>query len=81
MFYLGTLLRTIAWETVPQITLRNCSKEVREEPRYIGVFAENKIKAHIIKHKKITANHKSQASQVNVFVLFYVWEDTRVWGS
>ena len=81
MFLGGTLLRTITQGTACQITLRNCSKEVREEPRYIGIFAENKIKALVIKHKKITANHKSQASQVNVFVLFYVWEDTRVWGS
>ena len=40
MFYSGTLLRTIAWETASQIALRNCPKEVREEPGYIGVFAE-----------------------------------------
>ena len=65
-------------KTASQLAVRDCSEE---KPGYIGVFAENKIKAHIIKHKKITANHKSQASQVNVFVLFYVWEDTRVWGS
>lgn len=72
---------TITQDTVCQITLRNYSKEVREESRHIEIFAENKTKAHVIKHKKITANHKSQASQVNVFVLFYLWEDMRVWGS
>ena len=81
MFFRGTLLRTITQDTVCQITLRNYSKEVREESRYIEIFAENKTKAHVIKHKKITTNHKSQASQVNVFVLFSVWEDMRVWGS
>ena len=40
MFYLGTLLRTIAQETESQIALRICSKEVREESGYIEVFAE-----------------------------------------
>ena len=29
MFYLGTLLRTIAWETASQIALQDCSKEVK----------------------------------------------------
>ena len=36
MFYSGTLLKTIAWDTASQIALRICSKEVREEPEYIG---------------------------------------------
>lgn len=40
MFYLGSSLRTIVWETESQITVRNCSKEVREESSYVGVFAE-----------------------------------------
>ena len=38
------LLRTIAGETASQIVLRNCSKEVVEEPGDIGVFVENKTK-------------------------------------
>ena len=42
MFYLVALLRTIAWDTASQTALRNCSKEVREEPGYIGVFAGKK---------------------------------------
>ena len=29
-------------ETASQIALRNCCKEVREEPGYIGVFAKKK---------------------------------------
>lgn len=65
----------------PGYSLPDNSEELfqrcKEEPRYRGIFAENKnTKAHVIK-QKITTNHKSQASQVNVFVLFYVWEDTR----
>ena len=39
MFYLETLLRSIAQETASQLALKNCSKEIREEP-YMGVFAE-----------------------------------------
>ena len=35
---------TIAWEAASQIALRNCSKEVREEPGYIGVFVGEKKK-------------------------------------
>ena len=41
MFYLGTLLMTMAWEK-PQISLRNYSQEVSEESGYIGIFVENK---------------------------------------
>ena len=62
MFYSGNFLRTVAWETASQVALRNCSKEAREEPGYIGVFAEkqtNKQKnPHVVKHQKSTANHK-----------------------
>ena len=41
---------------------------------FIGVFAENK--KHVVKHQKITANHKNQTSQVNDFSA----EDVRVWA-
>ena len=37
-----TLLRTKTWKTAPHIVLRNCSKGVREEPGYVGVYAEKK---------------------------------------
>lgn len=39
MFYSGTLLRTTAWDKASQIALRDFSKEVSEEPEYIGVYA------------------------------------------
>ena len=38
------VLKTIAWETLSQLALRNCSKEVVEETGYIGIFVENKTK-------------------------------------
>ena len=40
MFYLADILRTQAQETASEIALRDCSKEVREEPGYIGVFGK-----------------------------------------
>ena len=42
-FYLEDLLRTSAEELrASQIALRHCSKEVREEPGYIGRFDQKK---------------------------------------
>ena len=39
MFYSLDFLRTQAGEAASQVALRACSKEVREEPGYIGGFA------------------------------------------
>ena len=38
------LLRTITWESAFQLALRNCSKEVKEEPGYSGIFTGRKKK-------------------------------------
>ena len=78
-FYLGTLLRRLAWETAPPIALSNNSEEVMEEPRYIGVFAEEK---HVIKHKKITVKRtqKPRRLKLMILMLFYVYEDASVWA-
>ena len=68
-----------------QKALRKCSEEVREEPEYMS-FCWNKQKSkktkHFVQHQKITANHKTQTSWVNHFilVLFYVWKDVRSWA-
>lgn len=40
--YSETLLRTVAGKAASQISLRNCSKEQRQDPGYIGVFAKKK---------------------------------------
>ena len=43
--------------TASQIALRNCL-DVKEEPGYIGIFAEKKKeKEHVVEHQRITANH------------------------
>ena len=71
MFYSVALRKTIAPETASQTALRDCSKEVREEPGYIGVFAGKQNKTeHVVEHQKITANHKELTSQVNDFSAF-----------
>ena len=50
------------WETASQVALRNCSKEARAEPRYIGVVVgqgQGGEGMRVVSHQKITANHKS----------------------
>ena len=69
MFYLRTFLRTITGETAFQIALRNSSEQVREEPEYVWVFAENKTE-QAVEHQKITANQKNQTSQAKGFSAF-----------
>ena len=41
IFYSETLLRTVVQEAASQTTLRYCSKEVSEEPGYIGILTTN----------------------------------------
>ena len=40
-------LRSTAQKAASETALRNCSKEVREEPGYIGLFAEKKKNIYI----------------------------------
>ena len=51
---------------------------VREEPRYIGVFAGGKRK---FEHQKISANHKSQTFKVNDFRVFLYMGRCKCLGS
>lgn len=54
MFHLRNLLRTIAQESASWLALRNCSKEKREEPGYMGVFAEKQTnKNHVVNIKRL----------------------------
>ena len=36
-------------------------------------------KKYIVEHQKITANHRNRHLKLMILVLFYVWEDARVW--
>ena len=38
----GDLSEETAWDTASHIAPRNCSKELREEPGYLGVFIGEK---------------------------------------
>ena len=70
-FILGHYLGLSPGKVASQIALGGYSKEVREEPGHVGVFAEKKIRnTHVIEHRKITAKHKNQTSQVNDFSAF-----------
>ena len=51
-------------ETASQIALRNYSKEVREQPAFIGVFA-------VKKNQKVIAYH-SRHLKLRILVLFNV---------
>ena len=78
MFHSEALLRTAGWETASQITLRNCSKEVRQELGYIGIFAGGKKKSQNIKRLLLITQYKHLKAMILVF--FYVWEEARVWA-
>ena len=81
MFNSGNLLRTIAQELTSQVALRNCSRKIKEEPGYVGVFAEKRKKKNVVEHQKITANQKkTRYLKLMILVPSYVWEDARVWA-
>lgn len=42
--------------TVSLKTLRDCSKEVKEEPGYKGVFGKKKPQIKVVEHQKISVN-------------------------
>ena len=43
-------------------------------------FSKNKAKLHIVKHQKITVNHKNRDLKLMILILFCIWEDVRVWA-
>ena len=57
-------MRTIAWETVCQIALRNCSKEVTGKVSIYVILMKGEYKAikHIFSLQKVFASHKEQMS-------------------
>ena len=76
------VLKTIAWETLSQMALKNRSKEVVEETGYIGIFVENKTKENKMwsNIKRLLLITKNQTLKLMIIVLFYIWEDARVWA-
>ena len=59
-------MRIIAQETASQIALKRCKGEAKRDINFFFF----KLEKHVVKHKKMTANHKEVASQVNDFSAF-----------
>ena len=71
MFKSTHILRTFDQETTSQIALRDCSKEVREEPGYMGFWEKKtKDKNQVVGTKMLPLIKKKQTSQVNEFSTF-----------
>ena len=64
MFYLADFLRTSSPGAASQMALTDCSKEVREEPGYIGVFQQSSGSQNI---KRLLLIKENQTSQVKEF--------------
>lgn len=76
ILYLGTLPSTIVWETASQIGLRNYSRVYGGASMYRS-FCWKQTK-NVVKHEKITANHRKTHLTWMILVLFYVREEARV---
>ena len=76
-FLFGDLTEDNSRETASLIALRNY-EETGEGPDIYELFARKK---HVVKHKKITANHRRQTSQVNDFSVFLCMKDAKNLGS
>ena len=69
MFYSADLLSTIAQDTATQIALRDFSREVREETRYIGVFAKKK---NVVEHQNIVDNHENRHLILYIIIVLFL---------
>ena len=64
-----------------QITLQNCSKEVRGgQDTWEFLLKKKKKRKHVVKHQRIIPNHRNRHLELMILVGFYVWEDTGVWA-
>ena len=82
VLYLRNYWELVAWETLSQMTLRNCSKGVLEETGYTGVFLKTKQenKMHGQTSKYHLSSQKKQALKLMIVVLLHIWEDARLWA-
>ena len=77
-------LTSLAQKTASQITLRNGSKELREEPEYLGVSAEtkqNKNNKNVYSNiKQLQLITKDKHLKLMIFMHFCVEEDSGAWA-
>ena len=69
MLYSVMLLKTIAQESASWLALRNCYKEKRDEPGYMGVLLKSNKQNPCSKHQKITADHKKRHLKLMILML------------
>lgn len=72
------LLRTLAREAATQELCVN-SKEGGEEPEHVNFLTEKYMQSSIHLGKRLLRITKKRYLQW-VILVFYVWEDTRIWG-
>ena len=66
-------MRTEAWETAPQIALRNSSTEVGKEGQYIWFWWRGEFSAIKLIFQRFSASHKELISPWKDLMLFYIW--------
>ena len=75
-------MRAVAWETVPQIALRNCSQEFRGKDSMYVILVNTCNQAHIFSgfcwSHEASASHAKQLSSLRILVFFYIWGDSRI---
>ena len=71
-------MRTVAWETAPQIALRDCSKEAVGEGQYM-IFMKGEFSAirHLL-YKRFSASHLELMSSWRDLVLFWMWGEAKI---
>ena len=77
MFIQGNLLRTIGWELTSPMALRNCSKEISEEPGYIGVFVGER---NVVKLQNTTVNYQKKYPTSQGLQCFFMYGKMEVTG-
>ena len=75
--FVASKMRSAAWETTFQIVLRNCLEEVKGEPAYTEVLQQ---RSGCLNSKQLLLIQENQIPKLKNWVLFYVWEDARVWA-
>ena len=74
VFYLEDKTGDLSLDTASQKTLRDCSKEIREEPGYRQAFAKRPSSQNI---KRLLLK---KTRYLEEFSAFHAWEDARVWA-
>ena len=79
--WISAIVRIIAWETVSQIALRNCSSEVEECVCVCVCVCMNfKVRKYIESSKRLLLTKQDWHFKLMILVLCCVWKNTRNWS-